>query len=102
MDNTKVRGIFFNEPRDKAPDFVDGDVNIKVKDFIEFLKEQGNDYVKLDILRGRDGSRYLKLNTFKPEGRTSNNQPATNNASTQATGSQPYDDDVPFIEMEII
>ena len=99
IETIKVTGIYFNEPREKAPDFVDGDLNIKVEAFIKFLHSQDSEYVKLDILKGRENGRYLKLNTFKPDG--SRRTPDSDTNTTQATGQQPKDSDVPFSPVEL-
>ena len=50
----KVDGLFFNEPRDNAPDWVIGDLNIPDKNrFIDWLQQQPDDRVKIDdLLKG--------------------------------------------------
>lgn len=62
------KGIYFNKPREGAPDFVRGSLSFKVEDAVLFLKEHVNQrgYVNIDMLQGNDGL-YLKLNTWKPD-----------------------------------
>lgn len=67
---TKIypKGIYFNKPRDGAPDFVRGSISIKSVDAIKFIEEHTNSsgYVNLDILKGEKGL-YLVLNDYKKE-----------------------------------
>lgn len=63
-------GIFFDKPREGAPDFVKGKVSIKVEDAVTMLKAHVNEkgYVNLDLLKSKDGSKlYFTVNTWKPE-----------------------------------
>ncbi len=64
-----AQGIYFNKPRDGAPDFVKGRIDIKSDDAIAFLTEHTNEkgYVNLDLKESRAGKLYLELNTFKPK-----------------------------------
>ena len=61
-------GIFFNKPRENAPDFVKGSLSVNDK-FVAFMKEHRNEsgYVNLDLLESKKGVLYLKLNTWTPE-----------------------------------
>lgn len=61
-----IKGIYFNKPHEKAPDFVKGNLKIKVQDFIQVLQTINDEYLNLDCLEGRDGKYYLKVNTWKP------------------------------------
>jgi len=67
--NNLPKGIFFDRPREGAPDFVKGKLAFKVEDAIQFLKENANTagYVNLDLLISKAGKPYLKLNNWKPE-----------------------------------
>lgn len=65
-----AKGIYFDKPREGAPDFVKGRISIKVEDAIEMLNEYKNDkgYVNLDLLQSKDKKKlYLTVNTWKPE-----------------------------------
>ena len=72
------KGIFFNKPRENAPDFVLGSLSIRREEFVEYLKElnpNDNGYIKLDILLARDGEKtYLKENNWTPENKDSNSE----------------------------
>ena len=62
-------GFFVSSPRDNAPDFVMGDISISKDKAIAFINANANDrgYVNLDLLMGKTGQPYLKLNTFTPQ-----------------------------------
>jgi len=63
-------GMFFNEPRVNAPDYVIGSISIKPVAFIAWLNEQqptDKGYVRLDVNMGRDNKPYVCLNEYKNE-----------------------------------
>jgi hypothetical protein len=72
-----VEGLFYNPPRENAPDFVKGQLSIDPKRFVEFLRTQTahineKGYIKLDILLSKDGAKhYAVVNTWKPEDKSS-------------------------------
>lgn len=60
--------IYFNLPRDNAPDFVIGSIalnvrNIDMDDLFSRMNEKW--YVYLDVKRGKDGKPYVSFNTYK-------------------------------------
>lgn len=64
---TFANGIFFNEKRENAPDFVLGGIDIKPNDLIEWLNTQTPNqkgYVKLDILKSKAGKPYIAVNDY--------------------------------------
>lgn len=69
-ENIFADGLFYNDPREGAPEFVLGSMSVQVEQFIAFLNEQEKTekgYVKLDVLRSQAGKPYVKLNTWKPD-----------------------------------
>lgn len=60
-------GIFFNKPREGAPEFVRGSISIKVDQALPFLEKNKNaqGYVNLDMLLSKSNSIYLQLNEWK-------------------------------------
>ena len=65
-----AKGIFFERPNEKAPEFVKGKMSIKVDEAVEFLKEVKNEkgYANFDLLKSKDGTKlYFTLNDWKPE-----------------------------------
>jgi len=76
MSNEKVfaNGFSFKR-RESAPDFVIGNLSIKVEDAIKFLQEnQKNGWVNLDVLKSQKGSFYIELNTWAPDKPTQKNE----------------------------
>lgn len=66
MAKTYPKGIFYNKPREGAPEFVRGSISIKVDEAIQFLQEYKNDkgYVNLDMLLNKENGIYLVLNEY--------------------------------------
>ena len=67
-----VDGLFFNQPRIGAPDFVLGSISMSKAKFLNWLDNQQEDekgYVKIDILMGKEDKPYCTLNTWKPQQR---------------------------------
>lgn len=59
-------GMIFKKPHEKAPEFIKGNISIKSKDFVAFLKKHTKEdgWVNLDLKKSREGKLYLALNTF--------------------------------------
>ena len=67
-EETFPKGIFYKAPREGAPDFVKGHINIKREEAIEWLMSLDREWVNTDLLAKKDGSGlYLKINDFKPK-----------------------------------
>jgi len=61
------KGLYFNEPHERAPDFVKGSVSIKVADFRDYLGKVKGDWLNIDLKVSKDGKAYAEVNTFKPD-----------------------------------
>ncbi len=62
-------GIYFNEKRENAPDFVLGSISVVPDKFITWLEAQKPDakgYVKLAIKKSKAGKAYVHLDTWEP------------------------------------
>lgn len=100
-DNNFPKGLFYNKPSDKAPDFVQGDINIKRDSFIEWLRQQ-DESVKIDLLISREGKGYARVNDWKPD-REQGNSPEKPNRSVNLDDSfDDMSDDLPFSWLLII
>lgn len=65
-----AQGISFKR-REGAPDFVIGNLNIKVDEAIETLKNNAkNGWVNLDILTAKSGKPYVQVNTWAKDSET--------------------------------
>lgn len=68
MEKIYAKGIYFNKPNDKAPDYVLGSISIDIENFdIESLRQYANwKYVRLDVLEWKEKP-YVQVNTYKKE-----------------------------------
>lgn len=63
-------GIFPKAPSPNAPDFVKGQIKIKIDDAIAFLqgkRDSGKEWIDLDVKESRAGKWYASVNTWKEE-----------------------------------
>lgn len=78
MENKKeyIEGLFVNQPRENAPEFVKGSLSFKVDKFIPYLQSKANakGYVNVDLLLSKEGLLYAKLNDWKPSGEMKENE----------------------------
>jgi len=107
-DNEFINGLYFNEPRPNAPDFVKGSLGIQRDRFIEWLQSQPEENVKIDLLVSKGGKWYAQKNNYKakdsPEGqrqdkpRQSRQAPVQHADASNGTGPEPsfVDDEIPF------
>ena len=66
-DKVFADGFLFKR-RETAPEFVIGEISVKVDEAIAFLKEnQKNGWVNLDVKLSKGGRYYMELNTFTPK-----------------------------------
>ena len=70
MENKFVDGFYYNEPDEKTPSFILARLSFNKARFLTWLDNQVDDngYVKVDVLRSKDGSKiYATLNDWKPK-----------------------------------
>jgi hypothetical protein len=70
-DKQFAKGIYFNLPHERAPDFVIGRISIQATHFRAWLADQHEDakgYVNLQVKKAKDGKPYVELDTWKPKG----------------------------------
>lgn len=61
------KGLYFKLPHANAPDFVRGKVAIKNDEFIEFLKQQPDEWTNLDLKISKNGKGYAQVDNWKPD-----------------------------------
>ena len=66
-----AQGIYFNEPHEKAPEFVLGSISIKPGEFAAWMADNSGEkdakgYLRLDVKKSKNGKVYVALSTFKP------------------------------------
>lgn len=69
-DKVFAEGLFYNPPRDGAPDYVLGSLSVVPDKFAEWIGNQpvdGKGYVRLSIKMGKSGKAYVELDTWKPK-----------------------------------
>ncbi len=69
-DKVFADGIYFDLPREGAPEFVKGRVSFKVAEAVAFLEGNVNNagYVNIDLKVSQNGKAYAELNQWKPSG----------------------------------
>lgn len=71
-----------------APDFVIGNISVKVDDAVAFLQKNAKGgWVNLDILTAKSGKQYIELNQWEPNGEVETKKQVNPVAQ---------DDDLPF------
>lgn len=93
MAKTFPQGIYYQKPRENAPEFVRGSLNFKVDEAVEFLQKHKNaqGYVNIDMLLSKDKALYLALNEWKkPESM----QKELKETGTNSDGSKTPDFDI--------
>jgi len=97
-----TKGMYFNEPSEKAPDFIKGSISIEPKQFTNWLRENYNKnekYIKIDLKISKAGKAYSCLNTYKG---TKTGNGSHRNVSQQSESKQEqmsddgFVDDIPF------
>lgn len=69
-DKKFIKGLWFNLPHEKAPDFIKGNISISKDSFMEWLKaEKPNEkgYIKIDLKVSRENKPYAEINTYKSD-----------------------------------
>ena len=88
-----AKGLYFDKPREGAPEFVRGRMAIKVDEAIAYLltlEKSEKGYVNFDLLKSKDGTKlYFTLNDWKPEKKTENVLPEYPNEEIKP-------EDIPF------
>lgn len=73
QQETKFADGFMFKRNPNAPDFVIGQMSVKVEEAINFLKANAkNGWVNMDIKRGRSGKEYVQLSTYEPKAKPTN------------------------------
>lgn len=65
-----VSGLFYNEPSEKAPDFILANISVAPEKFIGWLMAQtANEkgYIKMVVKKSKQGKAYIELDTWEPK-----------------------------------
>ena len=85
--------------RENAPDFVIGNLSVKVDEFVEFLqKNSKNGWVNINLLKGKtEGKFYGELDTWEPnKGQAPQGTPNPNDAQGYEDIPMGDDENLPF------
>jgi hypothetical protein len=83
QDKVFADGFLFKR-RENAPDFVIGNISVKVEEAVAFLKNnQKNGWVNLNVLNSKGGKPYIELDTFVPKKQGNGVDTAPNQAPVQ-------------------
>lgn len=67
MEKIFADGFIFKR-NEKAPDFVVGNISVKVEDATAFLrKHDKNGWVNMQVKNSQGGKYYMELDTFEPK-----------------------------------
>ena len=63
-----TEGFIFKKPGEHAPDFVKGEIAIKVDEFVAFLQKhkKSDGWVNLNLKKSKSGKLYTDLNNWTP------------------------------------
>lgn len=82
-DKVFADGFLFKR-RENAPDFVIGNISVKVDEAVTFLKtNQKNGWVNLNVLNSQAGKPYIELDQFVPKKQVNGVDRAPNQAPVQ-------------------
>lgn len=94
QDKIFADGFLFKR-RENAPDFVIGNISVKVEEAISFLKaNQKNGWVNLNVLTAKSGKPYVELDQFVPKNQKEINDIPVKAETVKAEGEE--EDDLPF------
>lgn len=82
-DKVFADGFIFKRRQD-APQFVIGNISVKVEEAVAFLNaNQKNGWVNLNVLNSQAGKPYIELDTFVPKKKANGVDTAPNQAPVQ-------------------
>lgn len=88
QDKIFAEGFSFKR-RENAPDFVVGNISVRVDEAVAFLnKHAKNGWVNLQVKNSQGGKYYIELDTFEPKQQAS--APAPKQAEPEPTGELPF------------
>jgi hypothetical protein len=98
-DITFPDGLMVKAPREGAPDFVKGSISIKRQELINWLGQEGGEWINLDIKVSKGGKWYASVNTWdadkNKQGGYANQDNPTSTTSSQNVS---FPSDIPTAE----
>ena len=91
-----VDGLFVDQPHEKAPDFVKARLSIDRKKLGNWLRNETDDRINIDIKEAKSGKWYAAVDSWKPDpDKATPAREAANNTDPYDPITNP-DSDVPF------
>jgi hypothetical protein len=88
---------FIIKRRENAPEFVIGNLSVKVDEAIAFLKKyEKKGWVNLSIKKGRSGNPYIELDTFEAKPKGDTGETVSKSAAPPPPVDPEEDGDLPF------
>jgi len=88
---------FIIKRRENAPEFVIGNLSVKVDEAIAFLKKyEKKGWVNLNIKKGRSGNPYIELDTFEAKTKGDTGAAVQKSATPPPPEDPEEDGDLPF------
>lgn len=88
MENKFVNGLKPRKPQKNRPDWVIGKASIHVQRMKEFLDEQTEEWINIDMFVSKKGNAVAVIDEWKPE--------QQDEAPTESAPIPPQDDDIPW------
>lgn len=99
-DKIFADGMMWQDPNEKAPDFIKGEILFQTEKFVDFIKANmeyttPKGWMKVVMKEAKgSGKIYFELDTWKP---TQKETPINSMTSVQPDGSEPLDtEEIPF------
>ena len=94
MEKQFAKGFYPKKRREGAPDFVLGKMSVNRIQALEWLSEQTDEWINLDLKEGKSGKCYAEVDTWKPE-KKEGDQPAQEKPADDYSD-MGFSEDIPF------
>lgn len=99
-DKIFAEGMYFERPKEGAPEFIKGKISVKVEPFTKFIAQHAkNGYVNLDLKESKGGKLYIELNTWSKDSKPLTDEEKAKLAAARAGEAVKEDvakSDIPF------
>jgi hypothetical protein len=88
---------FLFKRNENAPEFVVGQMSIKVDEAITFIRQHAkNGWVNLEVKQARSGSYYMELNKFEPKTKDEPTESKQSKPSASKAQKKEEEEELPF------
>jgi len=86
-----IDGLRVKQPHPNAPEFIKAKISINKQSLLQWLSQQPDEWINVDVKESKTGNWYAEIDTWKPEASTENPRYAT-----QPDTKEEFNDQVPF------